>query len=91
MTPDSVPDNADTNDAVVDLGGLAKILGISIDTARRKANAGEIRGFKVGRMWRFIPSKVVAHLEGRTDPWKRSPQSQDAHDWAARKSGRPAP
>ena len=91
MTLDSAPDNANTNDAIVDLGGLAKILGISIDTARRKANAGDIPRFRVGRKWRFIPSKVVAHLEGQADPCKRSPQSQAAHDWATRKSGRPAP
>ena len=60
----------------VDLIGLAEILHVSVDTVRTKANAGELPGFKVGRMWRFMPSVVVAHLSVAADPWQRSAGSQ---------------
>ena len=60
----------------VDLIGLAEILHVSVDTVRAKANAGDIPGFKVGRMWRFMPSVVIAHLSVTADPWQRSSGSQ---------------
>ena len=62
----------------VDLIGLAEILHVSVDTVRTKANAGKIPGFKVGRMWRFMPSVVVAHLAIVADPWARSAGSKRA-------------
>ena len=59
----------------VDCRGLAEILATSEFTIRRRAEAGEIPGMKLGRSWRFIPSAVIAHLSAPSDPWKRSPQS----------------
>ena len=62
----------------VDLIGLAEILHVSVDTVRTKANAGDLPGFKVGRMWRFLPSVVIAHLSITADPWQRSAGSKRA-------------
>jgi excisionase family DNA binding protein len=66
------------NELAVDIHGIAEELHISTETAYRKARLGEIPGFRVGRLWRFFPSKVHEHLERPVDPWQQSPQSRAA-------------
>lgn len=39
------------------------ILGISERTAFRLIKGGELKGFKVGREWRFEPSDIDAYIE----------------------------
>lgn len=62
---------------------IARLLGVSTDTVYSKVRSGEIPGFKVGRVWRFWPSEVRAHLSRPRDPWEQSPASR-----RARRAGR---
>lgn len=59
---------------------IASMLNVSPDTIRRQAKAGDLPGFKVGRVWRFFPSKVRDHLEqaANRDPWAMPPASRRA-------------
>lgn len=71
--------NADED--AVDIAAIAQMLDVSTDTVRRQAKVGELPAFKVGRVWRFFPSKVRAHLEGQTagrDPWAMPAASRRA-------------
>lgn len=45
---------------------VARILGVSAETIRRRARTGEIKGGRVGSQWRFS-ADVVAHLEACAD------------------------
>lgn len=65
-----------TDENIVDLIGMAEILKVSVDTVRRKANAGDIPGVRVGNRWRFKPSEVWAALAKESDPWVRSAGSR---------------
>jgi excisionase family DNA binding protein len=64
------------HEAAVDVAEMARILGVSMDTVYRQVRAGDIPGFKLGGLWRFFPSKVVAHLERPNDPWQQSNRSR---------------
>lgn len=60
---------------------IAQMLQISPDSARRRAESGEIPAVRVGRFWRFDPDEVIAHLKAareRRDPWARSAGSRRA-------------
>lgn len=59
----------------VKVQAMADMLSASPEKVYRMAQRGEIPAFKVGREWRFFPSKVVEHLEQRPDPWAQSPRS----------------
>lgn len=61
-----------------DLAGIAAILNVSIDTARRKAKSGDIPSFRVGSLWRFMPSAVIKHLSDPVDEWAMSGRSKSA-------------
>lgn len=50
------------SEAPVDIEGIAKILGVSVPTIRRMITAGEIPFLKAGRVYRFVPSDVIASL-----------------------------
>lgn len=64
-------------ETAVDIAGMAKILSVSTDTIYRMARSGDIPGFKVKGVWRFFPSKVIAHLEQPPrDPWQQSARSR---------------
>ena len=65
-----------TEEKIVDLRGMAEILSVSVDTVRRKANAGEIPGVKIGNLWRFKPTEVWAALSVKSDPWARSARAK---------------
>lgn len=67
-------------ETAVDLRGIAAVLNVSIDTARRKAQSGEIPSFRVGSLWRFLPSVVIAHLSAPEpdDDWTMSSNSKNA-------------
>ena len=62
----------------VGIAAIALMLGVSRSTVYVKAAAGDIPGFKVGRVWRFYPSAVNAHLQRPKDPWAMSPASRRA-------------
>ncbi|TFD27476.1 helix-turn-helix domain-containing protein [Cryobacterium cryoconiti] len=64
------------NEKAVDGSGMAEILDCSYDKVRRMAVAGEIPGFRVGRLWRFFPQAVIAKLSQPRDPWAQSAQSR---------------
>ncbi|WP_437714949.1 helix-turn-helix domain-containing protein [Sorangium sp. So ce448] len=55
------------DDPVLDAAGAAELLGISEETANRKARTGEIAASKIGRRlgWRFRRSDVLAYLEAK--------------------------
>jgi|GEM_PF-6827821 len=48
---------------------IATLLKKSEDWVYRHARSADIPGFKVGREWRFFPSKVIGQLEQPRDPW----------------------
>lgn len=62
MTGDKIEDS-------INIRRLATMLDCSVDTAYRRANSGEIPGFRLGRAWRFFPSQVRAALEKQPDEW----------------------
>ena len=69
------------SEAAVDAREMARLLGVSPDTVRRRAALGELPGVRIGRQWRFWPSEVKQHLERRSsarDPWARSAASRRA-------------
>lgn len=50
----------------------ALVLRVEIDTLRRLAKAGQIPAVKVGGDWRFVKTRLLDHLHGRTAPPYRS-------------------
>ena len=47
---------------------VAKHLVVSVSTVRRLIDAGELRGVRVGRLWRVPRAAVEAYLAGDDDP-----------------------
>jgi excisionase family DNA binding protein len=66
------------HEQAVDLKGIAAVLNVSVDTARRKAKTGDIPSFRVGSLYRFFPSAVVAHLSEPVDEWAMSSASKNS-------------
>lgn len=54
---------------------LAVMLNTSPDTVYRLARKGTLPGFKLGGVWRFFPSKVLASLEPTRDTWAQPARS----------------
>jgi excisionase family DNA binding protein len=52
-----------TETSFLNLEQVAKILGVSERTVLRLLEKKEIKGFKVGRAWRFEHSDVEAYVE----------------------------
>lgn len=52
-----------TETAFLNLEQVAKILGVSERTVLRLLDKKEIKGFKVGRAWRFEHSDIEAYVE----------------------------
>lgn len=52
-----------TDEVAVSAGELSRLLAVSPATVHALASRGNIPAFRVGRVWRFFPSQVVAHLE----------------------------
>ena len=46
----------------VDIEAIAKMLGVSVPTVRRMIAANQIPYLKAGRVYRFVPSDVIASL-----------------------------
>ncbi|MGJ4843916.1 helix-turn-helix domain-containing protein [Leifsonia sp. Le1] len=66
-----------TNEKAVGSEEIAEYLGVSVFTARVKAQTGVIPAFKVGNQWRYYLSEVRAHLEAPpADPWTQSNRSR---------------
>lgn len=51
--------------APVDIDEMARILGVSVVTVRRMIKANEIPFLKAGRVYRFIPTDVIASIQRR--------------------------
>ncbi len=51
------------NEKYLDLEQVAKILGVSERTVLRLLGKKEIKGFKVGRAWRFEQSDIDNYVE----------------------------
>jgi excisionase family DNA binding protein len=66
----------DESEQAATVAEIALLLKTSKDKVYAMANAGEIPGFRVGRSWRFFPSKVKAHLEAPKDRWSQSARSR---------------
>jgi len=47
---------------------VAKHLQVSVATVRRLIDAGELRGVRVGRLWRVPKAALEAYLGGEDDP-----------------------
>lgn len=45
---------------LLDVDEVAALLGVHQQTVYDMARSGELRGFKVGRIWKFRPSDVSA-------------------------------
>jgi excisionase family DNA binding protein len=54
---------------------IAVMLKVTAVTVRRQAQSGDIPGFKVGRVWRFYPSKVREALTPKPASWSQSRRS----------------
>ncbi|WP_425487522.1 helix-turn-helix domain-containing protein [Microbacterium immunditiarum] len=65
----------DEHEVAVDSAEMARILNVSRGTVVAMVRRGDIPGFKAGRHWRFMASKVIAHLERSRDPWAQSYRS----------------
>jgi excisionase family DNA binding protein len=52
-------------DGVVDIDGIAEVLGVSVPTVRRLVAAGTIHCFRVGRQLRFVVEDVLASMNQR--------------------------
>ena len=52
-----------TDTAFLNLEQVAKMLGVSERTVLRLLDKKEIKGFKVGRAWRFEHSDIEAYVE----------------------------
>ena len=63
------------SEVAVDAAEMGRLLGVAPKTIVAMARRGDIPGFKAARHWRFLPSKVVAHLEAPKDPWAQSSRS----------------
>lgn len=50
---------------IVDIDGIAEILGVSVPTIRRLIKAETIPYLRFGRTYRFVPSDVIASLQQR--------------------------
>lgn len=66
----------DEDERAATVAEIALMLKTSKDKVYSMANAGEIPGFRLGRAWRFFPSKVKAHLEAPKDRWAQSARSR---------------
>lgn len=63
------------DEVTVDAAELGALLKRAPKIITLMARRGEIPGFKVGRQWRFFPSKVIAHLEKPRDLWAQPARS----------------
>lgn len=54
---------------------VASQLGIELDTLYRYARSGQIRGLKLGKLWRFAESDVAAFIEARRFVTRRAQPS----------------
>jgi excisionase family DNA binding protein len=70
------------DEEAIDIAGLATLLHVSKDTAYALAQTKAVPAFKVGRVWRFFPSQVLAKLAEPVDAWARS-----SHSKARRRAG----
>ena len=46
---------------IIDLPYLARLLGVTYDTAKRLCATGQIEAFKVGKQWRIARDAVMRH------------------------------
>jgi excisionase family DNA binding protein len=53
------------NSEILEAKEVAKMLKISVRTVGRLADRGELRGFKVGDLWRFYLSDVQAYIDNQ--------------------------
>jgi excisionase family DNA binding protein len=51
------------NESFLNLEQVAKVLGVSERTVLRLLDKKEIKGFKVGRAWRFAQSDIDEYVE----------------------------
>lgn len=54
---------------LIDINDLAKMLGVSRDTAYRYAREGTIPTLRIGRTWRFSPQAVREQMASPRDLW----------------------
>lgn len=59
VTPILSVDGADS-EPLWDLNQAGEYLNLKPEFVRRRAQAGEIPGKKIGKYWRFVPSSLVA-------------------------------
>ncbi|MEN3223394.1 helix-turn-helix domain-containing protein [Mycolicibacterium porcinum] len=50
----------------LDVDEVAEIVNVCAATVRREAKRGNLRGIKVGHVWRFMPDDLRAYLDSDT-------------------------
>lgn len=61
---------------LIDINGLAEMLGVSRDTAYKYAREGAIPTLRIGRTWRFSPQAVRDQMAKPRDLWAYTPRSK---------------
>jgi len=66
MKQSQIINNWDQVPVVIDLPFVARILGQSIETLKKRSQRGELPGaFKAGRDWRIAKDALRNYIEGR--------------------------
>ena len=65
-SPRGVTPPIELPDRALDVYEVADILDCCAATVRREVARGRLRGTKVGSVWRFRPTDIVAYLDGVT-------------------------
>jgi len=69
-------------ETIVDVSGLARVLGVSEWTIRHRAESGDSPGFRIGNRWRFSVERVIDELHKPKAVPIISERSKRALGWA---------
>jgi len=70
-----VANTPEVGDEVLTLGEVAKLLKVSADAVRSRAEEGELPGRRFGKEWRFARIAVLAWLAGGETPKRRGAEA----------------
>lgn len=69
-------------DGIFSLEQVAKMLDVSERTVTRQIKAGKLKGFKVGKSWRFRAEAVDEFIKGQEASAKEDAASEDTDEAA---------
>lgn len=70
-------------EGIYSLEQVAKMLDVSERTVIRQIKAGKLKGFKVGKSWRFRADAVEAYIDGQEASAKEDAATEDTEPEAA--------